>query len=105
MSTHTEMAAASQSYSLRAKNRQWRIEIPEYNFREGKLKSQCFQYGYYVPSERRWLKYQHHRSIPPCAHPDAVDIQRENDYVEFKRRLYKYKGGSQCLLENTSLIF
>lgn len=86
------MTAAGQSYSLRAKNRQWRIEIPKLNYREGGLKSQYFQFGYYVPLERRWQSYQRHRSLPPCALRDAVDIQRENDYTQLKHDQDKCKS-------------
>ncbi|VDM16180.1 unnamed protein product [Hydatigera taeniaeformis] len=86
------MTAASQSYSLRAQNRQWRIEIPEFNNREDELKSQYFQFGYYVPLERRWQSYQRHRSLPPCTLRDAIDIQRENDYIQLKHSQDKCKS-------------
>ncbi|VDK37381.1 unnamed protein product [Taenia asiatica] len=85
------MTAAGQSYSLRAKNRQWRIEIPEFNYREGGPKSQYFQFGYYLPLERRWQSYQRHRSLPPCTLRDAVDIQRESDYIQLKHNQDKCK--------------
>ncbi|CDS42835.1 hypothetical protein EmuJ_001055500 [Echinococcus multilocularis] len=78
------MTAAGQSYSLRAQNHQWRIEIPEYNYRESSLKSHYFQFGYYIPSERRWQTYQRHCFLPPCTLRDAIDIQRENDYISLK---------------------
>ncbi|KAL5109762.1 hypothetical protein TcWFU_000976 [Taenia crassiceps] len=86
------MTAAGQSYSLKAQNRQWRIEIPEFNYREGGLKSQYFQFGYYVPLERRWQSYQRHRSLPPCTFCDAVDIQSDNNYTHLKHNQDKCKS-------------
>ncbi|VDL49963.1 unnamed protein product, partial [Hymenolepis diminuta] len=87
------MPAASQCYSELGKNRHHRIEISEYNNRESGPKSYYFQYGLYVPSERRWLNYHHHRSLPPCAHPDAIDIQKESEYIGLKKKL-NHCGGS-----------
>uniref|UniRef100_A0A5K3EPM5 Uncharacterized protein n=1 Tax=Mesocestoides corti TaxID=53468 RepID=A0A5K3EPM5_MESCO len=84
------MTAAGQAYSLRSSNRSGRIEIPRYNYREGKLKSQCFQYGWYVPSERRWQKYQRYHSLPPLTRRDAIDIQREDDYIGLKMKLSRH---------------
>ncbi|EUB61963.1 DNA-binding protein RFX5 [Echinococcus granulosus] len=89
---YVEMTAAGQSYSLRAQNRQWRIEIPEYNYRESGLKSHYFQFGYYIPSERRWQTYQRHRSLPPCTLRDAIDIQRENNYISLNHNQDKCRS-------------
>ncbi|KAL7064200.1 hypothetical protein AAHC03_05385 [Spirometra sp. Aus1] len=84
------MSAAGQAYSLRAKDRDERIEIPEHNYREGGFKSQYFRGGWYVPSERRWEKYYEHHFLPPLTRRDAIDFSRESEYVDFKRKTNKH---------------
>lgn len=86
------MSAASQCYSKLGKNQHHRIEISEYNNRESGPKSYYFQYGLYVPSERRWLNYHRHRSLPPWARPDAIDIQKESEYIGLKKKLDHCSG-------------
>lgn len=88
------MATAGQAYSTLSQNRRGRIEIPEYNYRDGKLKSQCFQAGWYMPSERRWQKYQRHYSLPPLTRRDAIDIRSEDEYAELKAKLNRQNGKS-----------
>ncbi len=86
------MAAAGQAYSHLSKNRARRIEIPEFNYREGINMSQCYKAGWYIPSERRWEKYQRHHSLPPLTRRDAIDIQCEQEYVELKHKLNRQNG-------------
>ncbi|KAM3178938.1 hypothetical protein ACTXT7_001538 [Hymenolepis weldensis] len=81
------------SVSCYGKNRHRRVEIPEYNNRESGPNSYYFQYGIYVPSERRWSSYHRHRSLPPCARPDAIDIQKQSEYIGLKKKL-NHCGGS-----------
>lgn len=83
---------ARQAYSLLGNDRRARIEIPEYNYRAGELKAKCYQSGWYIPSERRWEKYQNHRFLPPLASRDAIDFSREEDYMKFKRRTNTVNG-------------
>nr|CDS26479.1 expressed protein [Hymenolepis microstoma] len=88
------MSAASQCYSKLGRHRDFRIEIPEFNNRESGSKSSYFQYGLYVPSQRKWLEYHRHRSLPPCAHPDFIDIQKESEYITLRKKLHSCGGST-----------
>ncbi|XP_060579128.1 uncharacterized protein LOC132736072 isoform X3 [Ruditapes philippinarum] len=61
---------------------------PYNNYLSGDGKSLVYEGpGYYVPSERgRWIQYSDYRSLPREARRDAIDMQSEDQFVNFMRQ-------------------
>lgn len=90
-----EMAARDcySKYSLDPQFSGPKIMIPQNNYLSGTVKSYCYEgANWYVPSERRWEKYHNHQHLPNGARRDAIDFQREEDYVQFALRRDRPKG-------------
>ncbi|KAF6776775.1 hypothetical protein AHF37_04215 [Paragonimus kellicotti] len=88
------MSTARDVYSSLRTDNPLRITVPEYNYREGQRKTVLYQgAGWYIPSERRWESYDHHHELPRLTRRDAIDMQREEDFVNFlkKRDVPNYK--------------
>ncbi|XP_014778569.1 uncharacterized protein LOC106875102 [Octopus bimaculoides] len=66
-------------------------KVPEYhmptnNYLSGDWKSHNWRGpAYYVPSERRWIAYHNYRTLPDLIKRDSMDIQCEDQYVDFVR--------------------
>ncbi|CAL8096353.1 unnamed protein product [Calicophoron daubneyi] len=85
---------ARDSYSKLNFDNSLRIVIPEHNYRQGERKTTLYQgAGWYIPSERRWEGYDAHHELPRLTRRDAIDFQREEDFVKFlkKRDVPNYK--------------
>ncbi|KAF8564051.1 hypothetical protein P879_08435 [Paragonimus westermani] len=88
------MSTARDVYSSLRTDNPLRIAVPEYNYREGQRKTVLYQgAGWYIPSERRWEPYDHHHELPRLTRRDAIDMQREEDFVNYlkKRDVPNYK--------------
>lgn len=78
------MAASRDAYSNLSTADKYRIPIPELNYREGERKTNLFNgAAWYIPSERRWESYDKHRELPLQTRRDAIDFQREEDFIKF----------------------
>ncbi|GAA53442.1 hypothetical protein CLF_110240 [Clonorchis sinensis] len=83
------MSAARDTYSILRTDNPLRISIPEYNYRSGKRKSALFQGpGWYIPSEIRWESYNEHHELPRLTRRDAVEMQCEEDFINFLNKRY-----------------
>ncbi|KAG5453659.1 hypothetical protein CSKR_105779 [Clonorchis sinensis] len=83
------MSAARDTYSILRTDNPLRISIPEYNYRSGKQKSALFQGpGWYIPSEIRWESYNEHHELPRLTRRDAVEMQCEEDFINFLNKRY-----------------
>ena len=70
-----------------------KVMIPEFNYPMGERKSLCYEgAAWYIPSERRWENYHEHRSLPTVTRRDAIDFQREEDYMSFVRKRDRPRG-------------
>ncbi|XP_063421360.1 uncharacterized protein LOC134706389 isoform X2 [Mytilus trossulus] len=60
--------------------------IPTHNYLSGDGKSNIYMgAAHYVPSEIDWIKYHQYRSLPRDTKRDAIDMQSEDQWVEFMR--------------------
>merc|ERR1712050_132133 len=63
-----------------------KIIAPTHNYLSGDWKSQTYEGpAYCVPSERRWIQYHEYMHIPNEARRDAIDMQSEDQWVDFCR--------------------
>jgi len=78
---------AYSKYSLSPAFSGSKIIVPSNNYLSGEMKSHVYQgAGWYIPSERRWEMYNDHKYLPSMAKRDAIDFQKEEDYVSFVRK-------------------
>nr|QJP04096.1 trochin [Terebratalia transversa] len=66
---------------------------PTNNYLSGDGKSAVWKgHSFYVPSERRFVKYHEYRALPPERRADAKDYQREDDWRKFQYQRDRPKG-------------
>ena len=83
------------SYRIRAELPAPHYSTPNNNYFSGDGKSKVWaDASYYVPSERSFIRYQDHRSLPREARRDAVDCQSEDQWVSIMRNRDQPTGGS-----------
>ncbi|XP_067650053.1 uncharacterized protein [Haliotis asinina] len=59
--------------------------VPVDNYPSGDGKSYVYEgSGYYVPSERSWVKYHEYRSIPPSTRRDAILFESEEQWRKYQ---------------------
>ncbi|KAL5007672.1 hypothetical protein ScPMuIL_016478 [Solemya velum] len=64
-----------------------RRSTPANNYLSGTGKSLVWAgQAHYVPSERSWIGYHQYRSLPRDTKRDAIDMQCEDQWVEFQRQ-------------------
>ncbi|OWF35645.1 uncharacterized protein LOC110442695 [Mizuhopecten yessoensis] len=60
--------------------------VPLHNYVSGDGKSHAYRgMAHYVPSERAWIAKDQFRSLPRETKRDAIDIQSEDQWVDFMR--------------------
>lgn len=60
---------------------------PTHNYLSGDGKSHVYRgSGYYSPSERIWINYPDHRSLPRESRRDAIHMESEDQWVAFMRK-------------------
>ena len=75
--------------------------MPVNSYLSGDGLSPCYRgAGYYVPSERGWIDYKDHRSLPSITRRDAIHMDSEDKYREFtaKRDSGPNPSGKMALL-------
>nr|CAH8832040.1 unnamed protein product [Trichobilharzia regenti] len=88
------MTASRDAYSTLKTDDRTRVTIPEYNNRDGHMKTSLYGgAAWYIPSERRWESYSEHFELPKLTRRDAIDFQSEKDFLNFlkKRDIPDYK--------------
>ena len=61
--------------------------MPVNSYLSGDGLSPCYRgAGYYVPSERAWMDYKDHRSLPSLTRRDAIHMDSEDKYREFTKK-------------------
>ena len=72
----------------------------------GSTKSTLFPgHGYYVPSDKGWLKLHERRFIPPCNRPDAIEFDSEEKFMDYVKNRDKTNGMLVYILEHIYFCF
>ena len=85
-----------------------KLSTPYNNFFSGDGKSHVYEGpAYYVPSERgNWIKQHDYRSLPRETKRDAIDVQSEDQWVEFMRQRDTPSGNvDACTTRSTALYY
>lgn len=61
--------------------------------------------GYYVPSERTWIRYPDYRHLPRETRRDAIDFQSEDAWVDFMRNRDQPSGESLAVNDVAYFVF
>lgn len=57
------------------------------NYEQGSTKTTLFPgHGYYVPSDKSWMKLHERRFIPPCNRPDAIEFDSEEKFMDYVKK-------------------